>query len=225
MSQIKLTSFTADTKEMRLERLKAERAIFESQRPERIAKLIESAKSQTETPEYKRETTLVEYVEKFYPKYCGVTLPREKINEIRMMWKQIWIDEANGVYDDGDPKPNPYLMRFDELPKRKEIKICADCYVAMLQSFEDNFDFNIFEDNVNGGQLIGSRNSQGKEMLVHVKDEFYKYANEKCEVGHQCHEAFTDGHYGDVEHVMIIDPIIKEEVRNTIVKIAVLNYP
>ena len=212
MSQIKLTSFTEDTKEMRLERLKAERAIFESQRPERIAKLIESAKAQTETPQFKKETRLVEYAEKFYPKYCGVTLTREQINEMRMMWKQIWIDEANGFYDDDDPEVNPYLMRFDELPKRKEIKICADCYVAMWQGFEDNFDFYMMEDNVNNGQLIGGRNSQGKEMLIHVKEDFYKYANEKCQCGHQCHEAFTDGHYGNVEHVMVIDPIIKDEL-------------
>ncbi len=214
MSQLKLTSFTEDTKEMRLARLKAERVIFESERPQRIAKLVESAKAQTETPEYKKETRVVEYTEKFYSKYCGVTLTREQINEIRLNWKQIWIDEANGFYDEDpeDQGKKSYRMRFDELPTRKEIKICGDCYVAMWEGVEEDFDFYMFEENINGGQLIGSRNSQGKEMVIHVKEELYKYSNEKCQCGHQCHEAFTDGHYENVEHIMVIDPIIKDEL-------------
>ncbi len=198
---------------MRLERLKAQREIFESQRPERIANLIKSAKAQTETPLFKKETRLVEYAEKFYSKYSGVTLTREQINEMRMTWKQIWIAEGNG-YDLDDPVSQAMhehcRMRFDELPKQKEIKICDECEVSLMDGFEEDFDFHMFEWHINGGLVIGGRNAQGKELAISLKDEFTKYANEECQCGHGCYE--VTGQLGKVEHVMVIDPIMTDKL-------------
>ena len=132
MSQklLSLDSFLEETKEMRLARLKAEREIFESERPQRIAKLLESAKSQIETPEYKMETRLVEFAEKFYPKYCGVTLTREQINQMRLIWKQINIDnkQKNVHYESNLNSVSKNInKRLREETIRSEFEGIANC--------------------------------------------------------------------------------------------------
>jgi hypothetical protein len=213
---------------MRLERLKVEREFFESQRPQRISKLIESAKSQTETDEYKMETRLVEFAEKFYPKYCGVKLTREQINAMRMTWKQINIDAKQKIIDE-EKKFNfsnlqmeikeyhrtvPIRERFENIVKGafndrtvKDIVVCGNCLENFLTEFED-LDF-YFTEKINGGEIFATREETGDVAFL-INSENYR--NDNC---HWCnehgHEDFPE-RGGLPEYCITIDPEIKDEL-------------
>ena len=144
---------------MRLERLKQQRVVFESERPQRIAKLLESAKSQTETPEYKMETRLVEFVEKFYPQYCGVKLTREQVNEIRLNWKQI---NCTKTKTGSDP-----TQVFDGTDGR--ILLCDNCISDFYHQL-NKLDFYLAED-MNSGHVVASRQESGDFVVLHKNAE------------------------------------------------------
>lgn len=166
---------------MRLERLKQQRVVFESERPQRIAKLLESAKSQTETPEYKMETRLVEFVEKFYPQYCGVKLTREQVNEIRLNWKQINCTKSNR--DEFYDSPL-YKVTFDYLATRGEESMCEDCHTALWNEIE-GLDFYLLEA-INGVNVIGTRFANGKDATISIDYRNNFSATEYCSCGVAC---------------------------------------
>jgi len=168
-----------ETKEMRLERLKVEREVFDSERPQRIAKLLESAKSQIETPEYKMETRLVEFAEKFYPKYCDVKLTREQINEIRLNWKQINCTKLKSLTTD------VIKCTTDYLAIRGQEAMCEDCLTALWNEIE-GLDFYLLE-KINGVTLVGSRLVSGEDAILSIDYHSDKLtATEFCSCGVAC---------------------------------------
>ena len=177
-TQIAPQTTNEETKEMRLQRLKLQRQVFESERPQRLAKLLESAKSQTETPEFKMETRLVEYTEKFYPQYCGVKLTREQVNEIRLNWKQINCTKSKSSNSD--------LIKctFAYLERRGNESMCEDCITALWNELEC-LDFYLLEE-INGVVLVGSRLDSGKDMLLSIDNRSNFSATEFCSCGVAC---------------------------------------
>jgi len=172
-----------------------------------LMKYISNAREQTKTPQFKFETRVVEYTEKFYSKFCKVELTSDQINDIRINWKQY--NEANSG-DTIEKMSEEKLINvdFDKLPENKEISICSDCHTGFWVRVEHQFDFYMLEE-MNGGMLVGTRNSQGKEYVFFIK----KTSETKyCECGHCCYD--LDKKFDKVSYTLIINPTkqIKENL-------------
>lgn len=197
---------------MRLARVKADRVVFESERPQRIAKLIESAKSQIKTPEYNLETRIVEYTEKFYQKYCGVRLAREQVNQIRLNWKQIIMRDCDGKWS------YPELLRtmaknlkgvthldLSKIPSNG-LAMCEECQCEFWNTIEGTFDFYLLEP-VNGGLLVGTRFSNGKEMTVYLDHDTQ---GRHCEC--ESNSGYCDSGKGKARSIIRINHEVKDNL-------------
>ena len=122
---------------------------FDVERPKRINKLIKIAKAQENTDEFKYETRLVDYTQKFYSKYCGVDITSEQINEIRLTWKQV------NMQNKMDPSRMMNIIECENLPivelekeakhlGTNEIYLCNGCNCSLFNTIE-RWDFYLTE--------------------------------------------------------------------------------